>query len=123
MKADPHLIPSSGYEPQEGDDRLMRDQVFLDLDESQIVIEAGQPAQVSLKLKGYLSDPCHQLRVVVLTGTQAHEIFLEAYSLYDPHKACITVIKDFVATISFGGLTPGPYKVFVNDQLFKPFDL
>jgi hypothetical protein len=123
MKAESHIIPSSGYEPQEGDEQLERDQVFLDLDESQIVFETGQPAHVSLTLKGYLSDPCHQLRVVVLIGTQAHEISLEVYSLYDPHKACITVIKEFVATIPFGWLTPGTYKVYVNDQLLKQFDL
>jgi hypothetical protein len=118
-----HNLPVSGYEPQPGDVRLKRDQVFIDLDESGLVFDAGQPTVVSLILKGYLPDPCHLLRVVILPWTHAHEISLEAYSLFDPHKACITVIKEYSAVIPLGVLISGSYKVFVNHQLIKQFDI
>jgi hypothetical protein len=116
-------IPPSGYEPQPGDDQLKRDQVFLDAENSRVVIGESQPAEIDLILNGNLSDPCHQLRVVVTPANTNREINLDVYSLVDPKVACITVLKPFSATIPLGSyFYGGHFTVYVNGQLVGEFD-
>jgi hypothetical protein len=115
-------IPPSDYEPQPGDAKLQRDQVFVDAENSRVVVNESLPAQVSLILNGSLSDPCHQLRVVVTPANTNKAINLEAYSVFDPSLACITLIKPFSATIPLGSYTGGHYTVYVNGQLVGEFD-
>jgi hypothetical protein len=96
--------------------------VFLDVGKSKVVVTGSMPLQVSLMLNGSLSDPCHQLRVVVTPVNAQKEINLDVYSVFDPKIACITVIKDFSATIPLGSYASGHYKVYVNKQLVGEFD-
>jgi hypothetical protein len=115
-------LPSSGYEPLPDDNKLKRDKVFLDLANSRVLIGESPASQVSLLLSGSLSDPCHKLRVVITPANAQKEINLEAYSLFEPGKACITVIKPFSVTIPLGVYSPGHYKVYVNGELAGEFD-
>ncbi len=114
-------IPPSGYEPQPGDENLKRDQVFLDLESSRIFIAAGDIIQVKAILNGNLSDPCHQLRVVVTPPDARKTINLEVYSLVDTSTACITVLKPFNASIPLGSYTTGTYTVMVNGEKLGEF--
>ncbi len=115
-------IPPSDYQPQPGDDKLKRDQVFVDLENSDLLIMESYPIQVSAMLKGSLSDPCHQLRVVVTPANTDNQINLEVYSVYDPGVACITVIESFTANVPLGFYSDGHYSVHVNGQLLGEFD-
>jgi predicted small lipoprotein YifL len=115
-------IPTSGYEPQLEDDKQKRDQVFLDVENSSVVTMESYPVQVSVVLNGNLSDPCHQLRVVVTPANAQNEINLDIYSVVDPSVACITVLKPFSATIPLGNYAGGHYMVYVNGQLLGEFD-
>jgi hypothetical protein len=115
-------FPLNDYSPQPGDDKLQRDQVFLDLQNSQVLLRESLPVQVSLDLAGSLSDPCHQLRIVGTRDDLKKEINLEAYSLFAPGKACITVIKPFNVSIPLGDYSGGHYTVYVNGQLAGEFD-
>lgn len=115
-------IPPTGYEPQEDDIKLQRDQVFLDMQDSNVLIRESMPAQVSMVLNGNLPDPCHELRVVVMPINEQNEVKLEVYSIYDPQVNCITMIKPFTATIPLGSYAGGHFTVFVNDQLVGEFD-
>ncbi|MFZ2098228.1 MAG: hypothetical protein WAV05_16475 [Anaerolineales bacterium] len=114
-------IPPSSYEPQPGDVNLQRDQVMLDLESSTIFIQPSDPAQVEAILNGNLSDPCHELRVVVSPPDAKKTINLEVYTLVDPSTACITVIKPFSATIPLGSYTSGEYTVLVNGEKLGTF--
>ncbi len=114
--------PLSGYEPQPGDEKLKRDQVFLELESSQVVSSQSQPPQVNLTLMGSLSDPCHKLRVVVSPPNARNEINLDVYSVFDLNLACITVIQPFSADIPLGTYPVGHYTVYVNGQLLGEFD-
>ena len=96
--------------------------MFLDLQNSQVLLRESLPVQVSLDLEGSLSDPCHQLRIVGTRDDIKKEINLEVYSLFAPGKACITVIKPFSATIPLGDYAGGHYTVYVNGQLAGEFD-
>ena len=118
----PPSIPLSSYEPQPGDAKLQPDQVYINVENSRVVIEESMPAQVSLVLNGNLSDPCHKLRVVVTPADTQKEIRLDAYSIYDPKEVCITMIQPFNATIPLGSYAGGHFTVFVNDQLVGEFD-
>ena len=118
----PPSTPPSSYEPQPGDDKLKRDQVFLELDNSSLVIMESYPIQVSAILNGNISDPCHQLRVVVKTSDPDNQINLEVYSVVDPSVACIMVIQPFSATIPLGSYSIGHYTVFVNGEQLGEFD-
>jgi hypothetical protein len=115
-------IPPSGYEPQPGDDQLKRDQVFLDAEGSQLIYTGEPPLQVELSLTGNLSDPCHQLRVVVNPANANREIKLDVYSVYDPNQACITVLQPFNVSIPLGTYYAGHYSVYVNDDFVGEFD-
>ncbi len=122
LPTSPPAPPLSGYEPQSGDEQLKRDQVFLELENSTLVVSQGQPAEVSVTLKGSLSDPCHKLRVVVSPPSDKNEINLEVYSVFDPNVACITVIQPFSADIPLGTYPSGHYTVNINGQLLGEFD-
>ena len=115
-------IPPSDYQPQPGDEKLKRDQVFVDLENSDLLIMESYPIQVSAMLNGSLSDPCHQLRVVVTPANTDNQINLEVYSVYDPGVACITVIEPFTTNVPLGFYSDGHYSVYVNGQLLGEFD-
>jgi hypothetical protein len=115
-------IPPSNYAPQPGDEQLKRDQVFLDMENSSLLIMESFPIQVSAMLNGSLSDPCHQLRVVVTPVNGDNQINLEVYSVYDPSTACIMVIEPFSATVPLGSYSDGHYRVLVNGELLGEFD-
>jgi hypothetical protein len=119
----PPSIPASGYEPQPGDANLKRDQVFLGMENSRLVIGESFPAQVSVLLNGDLSDPCHQLRVVVTFANAQNQINLEVYSLFDPSIACITGLKPFTVSIPLGNYTNNQYTVMVNGERLGLFDI
>jgi hypothetical protein len=115
-------IPPSGYEPQPADANLKRDKVFIELENSSLTIMESFPIQVNANLTGSLSDPCHELRVVVTPANTKNQINLEVYSVVDPSKACITVIEPFSAPIPLGSYTDGHYSVNVNGELLGEFD-
>ncbi len=115
-------FPTNDYSPQPGDEILQRDQVFLDLQNSQVMLRESMPVQASLDLEGSLSDPCHQLRIVGTRDDIKKEINLEVYSLFAPGNACITVIKPFNVSIPLGEYSGGHYAVYVNGQLAAEFD-
>jgi hypothetical protein len=118
----PPSIPPSGYAPLPGDDQLRRDKVFLDLENSSLLVMESYPIQVSATLNGSLSDPCHQLRVVITPANKQNQINLEVYSVYDPNMACITVIQPFSANIPLGSFKDGHYSVTVNGEMVGEFD-
>jgi hypothetical protein len=115
------VIPRSGYEPQPGDENLKRDQVFLELASSQIISTETQPPQVSAIVQGNLPDPCHSVRVVVTPPDANNLINLDVYSLVEPGKACITVLKPFTANIPLGSYTGGQFTVMVNGEKLGEF--
>ncbi len=116
------VIRPSGYEPQSADASLKRDQVFLDLSASQLVVTATDPAQAKVTLTGNMPDPCHTLRVVVTPADVNNTINLEVYSLVDPNTACVTVLEPFTASIPLGSFTTGRYTVMVNNERLGQFD-
>ena len=116
------VIPPSGYEPQPGDGKLTRDKVSLDIENSSLLLSNGSPLQVSLNLVGTLSDPCHQLRVVVTPDYASNKIDVVVYSVYDQNTVCITVIETFNVTIPLGTYASGHYTVDVNGTFVGEFD-
>jgi hypothetical protein len=128
-------ISPSGYEPQPGDEKLTRGEVFIDFSNSSLALMESFPVQVSAILNGNLPDPCHQLRAIVnpitpfkgtltqeVGATSEKKVNLEVYSLTDPSQVCITVVKPFNATISLGSYPTGHYSVYVNGKLLGEFD-
>jgi hypothetical protein len=109
-------IPPSGFEPQEGDTTLKRDDVFLDLPTSQVVVTLGEPVTVEAILTGNLPDPCHSLRVVVTPADANNVISLEVYSIVDTRIACTTVLQPFSSSIPLGIYSNGDYTVTVNGE-------
>jgi len=115
------LIPPSGYEPQPGDDSLKRDQVFLDVSNSQPVVTASEPAQANAVLTGNLPDPCHLLRVIVTPPDASKTINIEVYSLVDPNTGCVTKLEPFTASIPLGSYSSGQYTVVANGDKLGQF--
>ncbi len=116
------VIPPSGFEPQPGDANLKQDKAEVNVSESVINVTATDPSHVEVVLKGTLSDPCHQLRVVVTPPDAQSTFNMNVYSVLDPKVACITVINPFTATIPLGSYTGGHYVVMVNSQRLGEFN-
>jgi len=114
-------IPLSSFEPQSGDASLKRDQVFLDLPNSQLLVTIGEPVQVDAVLKGNLPDQCHSLRVVVTPPGTDNMINLDVYTVVDVRIACTTMLEPFAATIPLGNYTSGIYTVMVNKTRLGQF--
>jgi hypothetical protein len=112
----------TSYDPQPGDASLKRDKVFMDMENSSLLIMESYPIQVRASLVGSLSDPCHQLRIVVTPAEAVNQINLEVYSVFDPNKACITVIQPFNVSIPLGSYKDGHFSVYVNGELLGEFD-
>jgi hypothetical protein len=120
------VIPPSGYEAQPGDENLKRDQVFLELANSQFSSEFSTANsatyQEKVVLQGNLPDPCHRLRVVVTPPDANNVINLDVYSVVDPGVACITVLKPFTASIPLGSYSDDEvYTVMVNGEKLGEF--
>ena len=115
------VIPPSGYEPQPGDENMGRDQVYLDLFNSQIVTTATAVNSVEVVLQGDLPDPCHELRVVITPADANNVINLDVYSVIDPAATCIAMVEPFTASIPLGNYASGQYTVMVNDEKLGEF--
>ena len=115
-------IPISGYEPQTGDASLKRDNVTLDLPNSQLEITLTQPIQVKAILQGSMADSCQSLRVVVTPADNNNVINLDAYTVVDTRVTCSTVIQPISAPIPLGSYSSGQYTVMVNGEMLGQFD-
>lgn len=119
---EPRQMIEPEYQPAEGDEKLKRSVVHLDLEASEIVIMESFPVQINVILRGSLPDPCHELRIVPSEPNQENRIDLEVYSLVDTSQACITVIEPFEATVSLGSFSTGTYTILVNGEVLGEFD-
>jgi hypothetical protein len=115
--------PASGFEPDPEDDQLARGQAFVEFEQSEILVLESDPVQTNVILRGYLPDPCHELRVVIDGPNRRNQIFLEVYSVVETGKACVTKIEPYEATIPLGSLPAGSYSIWVNDQKLGDFDV
>ena len=102
------------WEPQPGDDKLQRGNVYLD--SQQILTLESFPPQFVLELKGNLPTPCHKLRVKVNPPDANRQIQVEVYSLADPAEICIQVLEAFQVSVPLKDLSSGTYQVSVNQQ-------
>jgi hypothetical protein len=89
---------------------------------SKLSISGTQPNEASANLKGTLSDPCHQLRIVLTKDEAQSKLNLEVYSVYDAKANCTTVIQPFQVIFPLGSFTSGHFSVYVNNELLGEFD-
>ena len=121
--------PASGgptdnpYAPQPDDDKLTRGPVFLELEQSELLVMESAPIQVTALLRGNLPDPCHQVRAIVTVDEGQKRVDIELYSLADPAVACITVIEPFEANLPLGSFSGGRYSVYVTTDPALPAEL
>jgi hypothetical protein len=107
-------LPTPEYAPQPGDSALSRGTVYIDSVE--LLQLESFPVQTMLRLTGSLPTPCHQLRVAVPQPDAQGNIAVEVYSVVDPDRMCIQVLKEFSASVPLNGLAPGNYTVLVNGE-------
>jgi len=118
----PGMVMTTGFEPQPGDVSLTRNEVYLELDSSQLLIMESYPIQVIAILSGNLPDPCHRLRVAVTTADANNRINLDVYSLTSSDSVCTTVLEPFAASIPLGSYSGGHFSVYINGELLGEFD-
>lgn len=114
--------PIYNYKPTTSDENLVRGEVFLNLEESQVLILESMPVQINLLLRGDLPTPCHELRVILLTDEANKRIDLEVYTLVGKTTVCIDVLQPFEATISLGSFSGGSYTIYANGEELGSFD-
>lgn len=116
--------PPSGlpplYAPRPGDDKLMRDGVYLD--STDLLVMESYPLQFMLMLKGNLPTPCHELRVVPSEPDAENRIEVEVYSVADPDAVCIMMLQPFEQNIPLGSFPSGHYTLWINGEQAAEFD-
>jgi hypothetical protein len=112
-------LPTPAYAPQAGDSALVRDAVYVS--ETELLLLESFPAQVVVRLGGALPTPCHELRVAVAAPEAPGKIALDVYSVVDPNRICVQVLKDFEVSVPLGAFAAGNYSVWVNDQAVGEF--
>jgi hypothetical protein len=113
----------SVYVPQPEDDKLSRGDATVELEKSRIVHSAIEAGSVNAELKGYMPDPCQQLRIILTPADAQHNINLEVYTVFNSSASCITVIEPFDVIYPLGIFTTGHYSVYVNGELLGEFDI
>lgn len=117
-------IPATNeYAPVLNDDQLTRGKVFMELENSGVILLESAPVQVRLHLKGSLPNPCYNLRVNPSQVNDQGRIDVEVYSLTQPGKACIDVLQEFDVEIPLGSFPSGHYSVYINGELLGEFDI
>lgn len=102
------------WEPEAGDNNLVRGEVFLDKTDI-VVLESDIPKFV-LRISGALPTPCHNIRVVLSEADDNNNIQVDVYSLADPDAICIQVLEPFETIVPLGIYTSGEYQVVVNGK-------
>jgi hypothetical protein len=108
------------FSPQSEDNTLTRGNAYLN--EASVVIRESFPPQISLSIRGDLPTPCNQLRVDVGAPDQDNRITVDLYSVIDPDRMCVQVLKPFEESIDLGTFPSGHYTVWVNGELVGEFD-
>lgn len=108
----PTMIPMP-YMPRNEDARLMRGAVFLE--SADVLVLESYPPQYVLNLQGTLPTPCHELRVQAQPPDAEGNVRIEVYSVTDPQKICIQVLKPFAVQIPLLSGT-GEYTFWVNGK-------
>ena len=118
---DPTPPVQNSYDPQPGDDDLMRGSVYID--STEILLLESYPVQVKLRIEGDLPTPCHQFRAIVSEPNEQNEFHVEFYSLVDPEVICIQVLEPFDVTLSLGSYTVGSFSVYINGEKVEEFTI
>jgi hypothetical protein len=120
LQATPSTTPISDYMPRPGDAALSRAKVFLDA--NSIVTQGTDPMIFLLNIKGNLPTPCNQLRVLVNPPDSQYRILLEVYSVADPKRMCVQILKPFEQMIPLGSYPSGHYVIYINGKQIGEFD-
>lgn len=109
-------VPVTGNSnaPGQGDESLQRGEVYIN--SLEIVTGNRFPPDYSLRVRGSLPTPCHQLRDVVDVHTPDSKINVEIYSVFDPGKVCAQALEPFETTITLGTYVRGSHTIIVNGQ-------
>lgn len=108
----PTMLPIP-YLPRASDAILMRGPVFLE--NVDILVMESYPPQYVLSLQGSLPTPCHELRVQAQPPDAEGNVRIEVYSVADPQKMCIQVLKPFAVQVPLISGT-GEYTFWVNGK-------
>ncbi len=105
--------PPSPYDPKAEDAGWMQGGVYLQ--GSDVLVLESYPPRYVLVLRGNLPTPCHQLRIRVQPPDAQNRVFIEVYSVADPSKMCIQVLKGFEVQYPLN-LPPADYTFWVNGK-------
>ncbi len=95
----PETIPNP-YEPQAGDEALVRSEVSVEWQE--LSFSQTSPQQAQLHLEGDLPDACHDLRAIIYAPDEEDFINVEFYAVADPNQVCTQEPEPYVATLLLG---------------------
>ena len=108
------MLTSADFSVLPSDRALDTGPVFIET--TMIVKKASYPTQVELVIIGDLPTPCHQLRVITQEPDADGHIQIQAYSVSDPERMCVQVLKPFQATVPLGDFTEGNLTYSINDE-------
>jgi hypothetical protein len=110
------------YAPADSDKNMDRGNVFVEIDNSSVVMLESDPLQVKLHLKGTLPNPCYHLRVNPSQPDDQKHIQVEVYSVVKPGEVCTDVLQEFDVEIPLGSFSDGHYLIYINEELLGEFD-
>jgi hypothetical protein len=117
----PTYVPPSSSESTGGGDED-KQPVYLELDQSELLLMESYPVQVAMILRGNLPDPCHELRYIVSPPDFENKVRVEVYSIRGEAEMCAAVLEPFESRIDLGSFAGGHFSVYVNGELLGEFD-
>jgi hypothetical protein len=102
------------FDPQPGDEDLIRGEVEIEL--AEILTLESFPPQFMLHITGNKGNPCAMLRIVAGEPAEGR-IDVEAYIVIDPAAICIQMLESFDVNFPLGSLEGGEYELYLNGEL------
>lgn len=114
------LVEENPYRPQPEDVRFRQGSVVMT---TSSLLERFDldPFRVELIISGSMPRVCNELRIDVSPPNESYQIFIEVYSLANPHINCDNVFQQFEASLLLGVYSTGRYTVWVNETLIGDF--
>jgi len=104
-----------------GEENMTRGNVMIETVSTKV--SKGIPAQVTLKIAGFLPTPCHVLRAEVDTVDAQNRVKVKIYSLAPADQMCTQVLHPLESDFLIGAFKKGNYTIWINGEKVANFSV
>jgi len=88
---------------------------------TELLTQESAPPQFTLRIRGKLPTPCHQLNIQIHAPNLENKILIDVSS-FSAAEICAQMIQPYERDLPLGSFPFGHYTVWVNGELVAEFD-